>query len=119
MNNRLPAVLPPLDIAETDDVPFDYSTALLAGEAIELASITVTLERGQADPDAAALAQGAHAIGRLDGQAFVLDAAGPVVLQRFTAVGRPARNLYCVRCVARLDSGRVLTLAAHIAVRRL
>lgn len=120
MTDRNADELPAMDVAEIDDVLFVFKAN--PGETIAGVAITVEVVGGRGRPDAGAqsMAQGQHQIGSLDADgAFVPAADGLVVLQRFDARGRTVRNVYCWRCVVTLSSGRQLTAAGHVAVRKL
>lgn len=120
MNPRSPAILTPLDVAEVDDIPFDFSAHMDDGETISSAQVTAEVETGEVDPGAQDMVSGQYAVGALDGDGdFAANPSGGVVLQRFDATHRIARTVYCLRCVVVLSSGRRLTAAAHIAVKRL
>ena len=112
--------LPVMDVEEVDDIPFDFTSGLIASDVIQAFVIEVDLERGT-DDDPQSLAVGAAVLGRIvpTTREFVADAAGRVVLQRFSAAGRAPRNTYCLRCVAVLASGRQLVAAGHMRIRKL
>lgn len=116
---RSPVVLEPLDIAEIDDIPFDYSAHMREGETIANVAITAAVEQGDADYGAQDMVSGAYTIGRIEDGEFVAAADGRVVLQRIDATARVPGNVYCLRGVATFSSGRQLTAAAHVAVKRL
>jgi hypothetical protein len=120
MTDRRADELAAMDEAEVDDVPFDFTGHLLGGETITSAQIVVLWLRGTPDDSAQAMADGGPSIGVIDGDGlFVIDPAGAVVLQRFAATGRPVRAVYSLRCTVTLSSGRKLTAAGHMAIRRL
>ncbi|MBH2008254.1 MAG: hypothetical protein I8H71_01005 [Xanthomonadaceae bacterium] len=110
--------LPPMDVSEVDDVTFNFTGHVAAEDSIVSVVITAEVVRRVPDEGASAMVSGSHVVGRLNGDLFVPDEAGQVVLQRFDARGRIARNLYCLRCVAEFSSKRRLALVAHVAVRR-
>lgn len=112
--------LPVMDVEEIDDIPFDFASGMLATDVIQAFQVEVDLERG-VDADPQSMCVGVPALGRIvpSTRDFVADPAGRIVLQRFSALGRPARNTYCLRCVVTLDSGRQLVAAGHMRVRKL
>lgn len=115
---RAAVELDPMDVSEVDDVLFIFSA--YPGETIDAVGVTASRVRGPADADAQAMASGPPVVGRMEADnVFVTDPTGLVVLQRFDAQGRTERATYCWRCVAKLTSGRVLTIAAHVQVRKL
>ena len=125
MMPRSPAILTPLDIGEIDDIPFDFGAHMDDSETILSVVITaeadpLAVDAVPVDPAAQDMVSGPAAIGVIDDAGdFVSDPNGKVVLQRFDATQRIARTVYCLRCVASLSSGRRLTAAGHIAVKRL
>ncbi len=108
-----------IDASEVDDVVFDFSSGAGAGVQIQEATVLAEVVRGKIDADAQQLASGQHAIGRMDGELFVPDVEGLVVLQRIDARGRVVGNAYSLRCEASLSGGRRLVAAGRVAVRRL
>lgn len=109
-----------MDVAEVDDILLDFTTNVKPGEAITSVLITVEVERGLPDANAASMASGPHAVGVIDASdTFIPDASGFVILQRLDATGRVPRTTYCVRCVVMLTGGRALAIACHVPVRRL
>lgn len=112
--------LAPLDAQEIDDVPFDFSKGMQPDETIDSVQIEVEVEEGD-DLLAQQMATRSPVIGSrhpLTG-AFTPSPTGRVVLQRFSALNRAPGNLYCLRCLVTLNSGRQLVCAAHIRVKRL
>lgn len=116
---REAVILDVMDIAEADDVLFDFSTYAPPGETITAVEITAEVERRKPDESAGAMVSSAPVVGRIEGEMFTPDAAGRAILQRVDARGRIEGNVYCLRCVATFSGGRPLALAAHLPVRRL
>lgn len=115
---RVASELPALDIDEVDDIPFDFSAGLHSAETIVQTVVEVTAEREE-DATASDMLDGSPAVGSLINGEFFPGENGRIVMQRIKGAGRVDRNVYCLRCSAGLSSGRVLTIAAHMKVRRL
>lgn len=108
---------PAMDLAEIDDIPFDFTADMVIGETIASAAITCVAIQGE-DGDAQDMVTGAYQVGTLTAAGvFTASASGGVVLQRFTA--QQAGVTYGVRCVATLSSGRKLTAAGELPVLEL
>lgn len=108
---------PAMDLNEVDDIPFDFSRDLVAGETITSVAITCAPIQG-ADADSQDMVTGTALIGTMTAAGvFTESASGGVVLQRFTAQKQDVT--YGVRCVATLSSGRKLTAAGELPVLKL
>lgn len=106
-----------MDLNEVDDIPFDFTRDLVAGETITSVAITCTAIQGT-DASAQAMVTGSHLVGTMTAAGvFTESASGGVVLQRFTA--QQENVMYGVRCVATLSSGRKLTAAGELPVLKL
>ena len=99
---RGPTPLDPKDTAELDLVTFDFGPAMSAAESIVSVAVTCDVHSGT-DPTPAAL---------LSAQAQI--AARNIVTQEVTQ--GVAGVAYHLRATATLNSGRVLVLAARLAV---
>lgn len=100
---RTPIHLAAMDIDEIDDVAFRVGPALLPGEAIASALISVEVREGvDASPDL--LLVGVHQV------------SGTDILQRMQGTVPGVR--YLIRIAVTLDSGRVLLGAAFLLVDR-
>lgn len=107
--------IPALDVAEIDDIPFDFRTDLQAGETIASVAIEVLWLSGDADATPGDLVVGSHAIGDLDASdVFTANASGGVVLQRFQ--GKQTGTEYTLRCKATTSAGRRLVAAGRLPV---
>lgn len=108
---------PAMDLNEVDDIPFDFTRDLVAGETIASVAITCAPIQG-ADADSQDMVTGSALIGTMTmAGVFTESASGGVVLQRFTAQTQDVT--YGVRCVATLSSGRKLTAAGELPVLKL
>lgn len=108
---------PAMDLAEIDDIPFDFTADMVTGETITDADITCEAIQGD-DSAAQTMVTGAHQVGTMTvAGVFTASSSGGVVLQRFTA--QKAGVTYGVRCVATLSSGRKLTAAGELPVLEL
>lgn len=118
MTLRTAQVQSAMDLAEIDDIPFDFSADIITGETIS-GTPAVTCERisGAADATPQNMVTGAPLVGDISGGIFTTNASGKVVLQRFTAQVRDVN--YAVRCVITLSSGRKLTAAGELPVLKL
>lgn len=94
-------LLPEKRVDEIVDVAFDYSAELQTGETITSQAVSVALESGS-DPTPSALLAGSATV------------AGSDVVQRIG--GGQAGNVYRLRCLAMLSSGRGLTIIALLKV---
>lgn len=105
-----PSKLVALDVAETDDVAFDFGPVLRAGETVDAGTITLEAEvRYGSGTDAQAAQLFVHDPGVL---------MGGLVLQRVQ--GRVAGLTYLLRCRARsAPTGRQLVCTAFLPIRRL
>jgi hypothetical protein len=107
--------LEPLDIAEIDDVPFDFS-GIAATETITGFQVQVMVDAGNPDVTPQLLADGLYAVGKIVDGLFYLDAGGRIVLQRFKARGRG--TIYGIRGIATLTSGRKVVASATVGVTK-
>jgi hypothetical protein len=110
--------LAPMDTAEVDDIPFDF-TGIAATERITSFQVVVTWVAGNPDDTPSDLAEGPPSVGRIDpvDGLFYADPAGRIVLQRFRA--RVEGTVYGVRGIATLSSGRVAVAGATLPVSNL
>lgn len=114
MTLRTAQTQPAMDLAEIDDIPFNFTADMVPGETITGANITCAAISG-ADENAQDMVTGAHLVGTLDtAGVFTESASGGVVLQRFTA--QLAGVSYGIRCIVTLSSGRKLTAAGELPV---
>ena len=108
---------PAMDLNEVDDIPFDFTRDLVAGETITSVAITCAPIQG-ADADSQDMVTGTALVGTMTAAGvFTESASGGVVLQRFTAQVRDVS--YAVRCVVTLSSGRKLVAAGELPVVKL
>lgn len=101
---RITETLQAKDLQEVDDLSFDFTDALAAGETIASAVVTCEVQVGEdANPSAMLVS--------------TASVQSPKVVQRLT--GGVAEATYRIRCVATLSSGRKLTVAGLLPVLRL
>lgn len=116
MTLRTAQVQPAMDLAEVDDIPFNFNDDIVTGETIVSADITCEVITG-ADATPQAMVTGSYLVGSISGGVFTAGASGKVVLQRFTAQARDVS--YAIRCVVTLSSGRKLVAAGELPVVKL
>lgn len=102
---QVPVKLAPFDVAEVDDVVFDFSAKIPTGDPILLVTITSEARFGT-DPQVRPLLVGQH---QVDGR---------IVLQRMSGAVASARTIYLVRAVATTVSGLQSVASAFVKVVR-
>ena len=111
--SRIDAMRP----GEIDDIPFDFSADLTSGETISSAPVIAEWNEGEADASAQSIVTGSPVVGNVVDGVFTANAAGGFVLQRITA--HSTDTAYYLACTVTLSSGRKLTAAAILPVRKL
>ena len=99
MSVRTGQTLQAIDLDEIDVLTFEFSPALLSGEAIQTASVACTVHSGT-DATPAAVLVGLHQV------------SGTTVLQQVQ--GNVSGVTYHLRCIATLNSGRALVAAGYL-----
>ena len=95
-------VLPPMLVGAVQNIAFDFTSLLAAGETLSTQSATATVYSGT-DANPSTLVSGSAT------------ASGAVVTQLITLAGKPAGTVYELLCTATTSAGQTLKLSAFLA----